>query len=77
MPPVNLTEAEYNMTLETLCSVDCGGSIVELSVKNCRNLDLAASLHLFCLPRETGEDCCRSFFAGVSFQISYWRTEIN
>ncbi len=49
-------------SLNTFCSVDCGNSIVESSVVNCRNLDLADGLYLLCLPRENGEDRCRSIF---------------
>ena len=58
----NLTEDEYSTTVQTLCSVDCGQSIVELSVTNCRNLEVEAALRLFCLPRETGDNRCGRFF---------------
>lgn len=58
-----ITPDNLTASLQTFCSVDCGGSIVELTVTNCRNLELSALLHLFCLPRETGGDYyCRSVF---------------
>ena len=57
-PAGNLTEAEYSAALQTFCSVDCGGSVVELTVTNCRSLEFAALFQLARIHGSAGQAQC-------------------
>ena len=70
-PAGNLTEAEYSAALQTFCSVDCGGSVVELTVTNCRSLEFAA----VCSSFSACQGRTDKIAAGVHSRI-YWRMEM-
>jgi hypothetical protein len=65
LSPENLTLAEYQSSLATLCTVDCGEAIAKFVAVNCDNLLLAGGLHLLCTPRDKGGDRCQSVWPNL------------
>lgn len=60
----NVTTEVYNAALQRLCTVDCGGTVAKWSAVSCGagGFKTAIGILLYCLPRETGNDRCRSTF---------------